>query len=153
MLRPRIIGCALLLSLLHFSASAPAVRAQTPAPQQLAGVNPIPSVEVLSDTHGVDLSPFIREAIGLIYKNWSGLLPEEARPPQSKQGESAIRIKILPDGRIGAMWLDSSTHDDAINRACWQAIAHVEQFAPLPDAMGSNPLLLRIHFYVNTQPH
>lgn len=150
--RLRIVGYALLLSLLRFSASSPAVRAQTPAPQQLASINPAPSVEVLSDTHGVDLNPFIRQAIGLIYKNWTALLSEEVKPPQSKQGESAIRIKILPDGRIGAMWLDSSTHDDAINRSCWQAIAHVEQFPPLPDAMSSNPLLLRIHFYVNTPP-
>jgi TonB family protein len=142
---------ALLLSLLYLPGSAR--QAQTKVPQQVENIDPFPTVEVLSDTHGADLNPYIRSAIGLIYKNWTALLPGEVKPPQSKQGESVIRIRILPDGRIGAMWLDSSTHDDAINRACWQAVTRLEQFPPLPDAMGSNPLLLRIHFYVNTQPH
>lgn len=151
--RSLFLSGALVLSLLPLTAAAQQASEPRNDVHMLSdSASSAPTVEVLSDTHGADLSPFIRQAIGLIYKNWTALLPEEAKPPQSKQGESAIRIKILPDGRIGAMWLDSSTHDDAINRSCWQAIARVEQFPPLPDAMSSNPLLLRIHFYVNTPP-
>lgn len=108
-------------------------------------------VDVLSDTGGVDVGPYIKQIVGTIYKNWLPLIPQEARPPQSSKGEALIRFRILPDGRIGNMWLDGSTHDDAINRACWGAIA-AAQFPALPTALGSKPLDLRLHFYVNVKP-
>ena len=110
-------------------------------------------VEILSDTNGVDIQPYVKQIMGMIYKNWKALLPAEAKPPQSKQAEAAIRLKLLPDGRIAGMWLDSSTHDDAINQACWRAIASNGQFPPLPAGIASKPLEMRIHFSVNMQPH
>ncbi len=118
-----------------------------------AGTSLPGDVEILSDTGGVDLRPYIKQIVGLIYKNWMPLIPAEAKPPESKQGESSIRFTILPDGRIGAMHLDASTHDDSINRSCWGAITSMGQFPALPAAMGPKPLELRIHFYVNRQPH
>lgn len=108
-------------------------------------------VEVLSDTGGVNLRPYIKQIVGMIYKAWLPLVPQEAKPPESKQGEAQIRFKILPDGSIGAMWLDGSTHDDAINMACWKSISGVGKFPPLP--AGLDPLVLRIHYYLNTKPH
>ena len=79
-------------------------------------------VEVLSDTQGVDFNPYLRRLLADIYRNWLPLIPEEAKPPLSKQGETLVRFTILPDGRIGGMWLDGSTHDDAINRSAWGSI-------------------------------
>src|SRR6185437_5256522 len=89
-------------------------------------------VEILSDRQGVDFNPYIRRIIADIYRNWMPLIPEEAMPPLSKQGETLVRFMILPDGRIGGMWLDGSTHDDAINRSAWGSITSEGQFPPLP---------------------
>jgi hypothetical protein len=109
-------------------------------------------VEVLSDRQGVDFNPYIRRLLADIYRNWLPLIPEEAKPPLSKQGETLVRFMILPDGRIGGMWLDGSTHDDAINRSAWGSITSEGQFPPLPSQFHGPNLELRIHYYVNKQP-
>ena len=58
--------------------------------------------EVLSDTQGVDFGPYLRRILSDIKRNWEPLpVPEEARPPLNKQGETLIRFVINPDGSIG----------------------------------------------------
>jgi len=105
--------------------------------------------EILSDTQGVDFGPYIRRILGDIKRNWIPLIPEEARPPLNKQGETLIRFTILPDGRIAAMNLDGSSQDTAIDRACWGGITGVGQFPPLPANFHGPNLELRIDFLTN----
>jgi TonB family protein len=106
-------------------------------------------VEVLSDMQGVDFGPYIRRILSDIKRNWIPLIPEEARPPLNKQGETLIRFTILPDGRIAAMSLDASSQDQAIDRACWGGITGVGQFPPLPANFHGPNLELRIDFLTN----
>jgi hypothetical protein len=106
-------------------------------------------VDVLSDTMGVDFDPYLKKIIHEIYVTWLPLIPEEARPPLNKSGETLIRFTILPNGKIGAMALDGSSHDDAINRAAWGSILGVGQFPALPSAFHGPNLELRIHYLVN----
>jgi outer membrane biosynthesis protein TonB len=109
-------------------------------------------VDVLSPAQpGVDLGPYLRKIIADVYRNWYPLIPEETRPPLSKQGETWIRFTINPDGSIGAMHLDASTHDDSINRSCWGSITSEGQFPDLPKNWHG-PLELRFHYLVNKQP-
>jgi TonB family protein len=105
--------------------------------------------EILSDVQGVDFGPYIRRILGDIKRNWIPLIPEEARPPLNKQGETLIRFTILPDGRIAAMNLDGSSQDQAIDRACWGGITGVGQFPPLPANFHGPNLELRIDFLTN----
>jgi outer membrane biosynthesis protein TonB len=120
------------------------------APVAHQGLNT--GVEVLSDTMGVDFAPYLRRILSDIRRTWIPLIPEEARPPLNKQGETLIRFTILPDGSIGAMHLDASTHDDAMNRAAWGGIVGVGQFPPLPSNFKGPNLELRIAFLVNMNP-
>ena len=106
-------------------------------------------VEVLSDTQGVDFSEYLRRLKSDIYRNWIPLLPVETEPPLSKQGETYIRFTILPDGRIGEMHLEGSTHDDAINKAAWGSITSEGQFPPLPSKFHGPNLELRFLYMVN----
>ena len=105
--------------------------------------------EILSDTQGVDFGPYIRRILSDIKRNWIPLIPEEARPPLNKQGETLVRFTILPDGRIAAMNLDGSSQDQAIDRACWGAITGEGQFPPLPANFHGPNLELRIDFFTN----
>jgi TonB family protein len=105
--------------------------------------------EVLSDTQGVDFGPYIRKILGDIKRNWIPLIPEEARPPLNKQGETLIRFTISSDGHITAMNLDGSSQDTAIDRACWGGITGVGQFPPLPTQFKGPNLELRVDFYTN----
>lgn len=109
-------------------------------------------VDILSDTEGVNFNPYLKRILYEIYHTWLPLIPEEARPPLNKQGETLIRFTILPDGRIGAMTLDGSTHDQAIDRAAWGSITGVGQFPPLPKEFHGPNLELRIHYLVNKNP-
>lgn len=112
----------------------------------------IGGVEVLSDMQGVNFNPYLRRLIADIYRNWMPLIPEECKPPLSKEGETVIRLTILPDGRIGAMHLDGSTHDDAINRAAWGSITSEGQFPPLPSQFHGPNLVLQLTYQINKQP-
>ena len=105
--------------------------------------------EILSDTQGVDFGPYLRRILSDIKRTWIPQIPEEARPPLNKQGETLIRFTILPDGRIGAMNLDGSSQDSAIDRACWGGITGVGQFPPLPPNFHGPNLELRIDFLTN----
>lgn len=109
-------------------------------------------VDVLSDTMGVDFNPYLRRILRQIYNTWLPLIPEEARPPLNKSGETLIRFSILPDGRIGGMHLDGSTQDQALDRAAWGSITGVGQFPPLPKEFHGPNLELRIHYLVNKRP-
>jgi TonB family protein len=106
-------------------------------------------VDVLSDTQGVNFDPYLKKIIREIYNTWIPLIPEEARPPLNKQGVTQIRFTILPDGRIGAMHIDGSTQDIALDRAAWGSITGVGQFPPLPSEFHGPNLELRIHYLVN----
>ncbi len=105
--------------------------------------------EILSDTQGVNFQPYLRRILQEIYDQWIPLIPEEARPPLRKAGVTQIRFTILPDGSIGAMHLDGSTHDDALNKAAWGSITGVGQFPALPSQFHGPNLELRIHYLVN----
>jgi TonB family protein len=105
--------------------------------------------EVLSPPQpGVDLGPYLRKILADVQRNWYPLIPEEAKPPISKQGETLIRFTINPDGSISAMALDGSTHDDAINKSAWGSITSEGQFPPLPKNW-KGPIELRFHYLVN----
>jgi outer membrane biosynthesis protein TonB len=108
-------------------------------------------MEILSDTQGVDFDAYLRRLLSDVRRTWIPLIPEEARPPLNKRGITQVRFTILPDGRLGAMHLDGSTHDTAIDRAAWGAIVGVGTYQALPAAYKGN-LELRISFYVNTEP-
>ncbi|HEY0264147.1 MAG TPA: TonB C-terminal domain-containing protein [Granulicella sp.] len=109
-------------------------------------------VDILSDTMGVNFNPYLNKIMRQIYNTWIPLIPEEARPPLNKQGATQIRFTILPNGRIGGMVLEGSTHDDALNRAAWGSITGVGQFPPLPSEFHGPNLELRIHYLVNMKP-
>ncbi len=106
-------------------------------------------VDILSDTMGVNFDPYLKRIMRQIYNTWIPLIPEEARPPLNKQGVTQIRFIILPDGKIGGMVLEGSTHDDALNRAAWGSITGVGQFPALPAEFHGPNLTLRVHYLVN----
>jgi TonB family protein len=105
--------------------------------------------EILSDTQGVDFGPYIRRILSDIKRNWIPLIPEEARAPLNKQGETLIRFTINSDGTIAHMSLDGSSQDTAIDRACWGGITGVGQFPPLPANFKGPNLELRVDFFTN----
>ncbi len=106
-------------------------------------------MQVLSDTQGVDFSQWMSHMYRDVMRNWIPLLPEETEPPLNKRGETYIIITILPDGKIGDMRLEDSTHDVAIDKSAWGALISEGQFEALPREFHGPNLVLRCHFVVN----
>jgi TonB family protein len=109
-------------------------------------------VDVLSDTMGVDFGPYIERVIWDTKRAWYPIIPESARPPLDKQGRVLIRFKILPDGTVTDMRLESPSGDVSLDRAAWAGITGAAPYAPLPKAFKGPYLELRFYFLYNIRP-
>jgi TonB family protein len=110
------------------------------------------AVDVLSDTMGVDFGPYIERVIYDTKRSWYPIIPESARPPLDKQGRVLIRFKILPDGTVTDMKLESPSGDVSLDRAAWAGITGAAPYGPLPRAFKGPYLELRFYFLYNIRP-
>lgn len=137
------LSIALLAPCLIKSASA---QPSAPAsPLQSPGLNL--SSEILSDTNGADLSPYMKTLVSGLKTRWLPLANAANQPPL-KQQQTAIDITIAPDGHIQAMKLEDSTHTIALDKAAWSA-AKETTYLPPPTGIKDQTLKLRIHFMVD----
>jgi TonB family protein len=149
MKRMRAVGCVVALVCGCGVGWAQEVKpAPTSDATQAASLADQHQIEILSDTQGVDFHPYLKHAMRQIYKQWLALMPEGAEE-QKEKGVTLIRLTINRDGTIGAMHLDGSANDDALDRAAWGAIRAVKKFAVLPSAFHGANVEVRIHFLVN----
>jgi TonB family protein len=117
---------------------------QTPTPY----VAPQPSnfgtsVDILSDTGGVNINPYMKKTISDLTRRWDLLVPDTARHPLAKD-EASITFTIAADGKVSAMMLGDRTHNVALDKAAWSAVT-TTSFLPPP----TGSLKLRVHFVVN----
>src|ERR1700730_16722400 len=78
-------------------------------------------VELLTDTNGANMDPYMKTLISDLRKHWLPLAREAANHPLVKQEETILSLSIGPDGHILAMQLEGSTHDAALDNAAWSA--------------------------------
>ncbi|MGB7169568.1 MAG: cell envelope integrity protein TolA, partial [Acidobacteriaceae bacterium] len=110
------------------------------------------AVDILSDTMGVDFGPYIQRVIWDTKRSWYPLIPEEARSPINKQGKVLIRFRIMPDGSVQSMQLESPSGDVALDRSAWAGITGASPFPPLPKEFKGPFLELRFYFLYNIEP-
>jgi TonB family protein len=102
------------------------------------------SIDLLSDTGGVDVSPYVKSMVSDLRKSWLRLAVDTANQPLTKKEETTITFAIAPDGTVSAMKLDGSTHNVALDKTAWAAV-QATSYLPLP----TGDLKLRVHFVVN----
>ncbi|MGA9719760.1 MAG: TonB family protein [Acidobacteriaceae bacterium] len=107
------------------------------------------SVEILSDTMGVDFGPYMQRVIAATYRSWLPLIPESARPPLDKSGKVGIEFVIAKDGSVQGMKLKFPSGDVALDRAAWGGITGASPYPPLPKEFKGPYLALRFGFYYN----
>ena len=107
-------------------------------------------VEIITDTKGVNLAPYLGKAIEEIRINWYQLIPESARAPQLKKGETTIEFTISGYGTVKGMKLFEAAGDNGMDSAAWKAISNTK-FDPLPDALKDTGVGLRIKFRYNPE--
>jgi hypothetical protein len=76
---------------------------------------PIGGVEILTDTHGVNFAPYLRQVSQDIERNWHSLIPQSV----NRKGNVAIECAIAKDGKVADIFLVArpKADDDALVRA------------------------------------
>jgi TonB family protein len=102
--------------------------------------------EVLSDTMGVDFSPYLQRLLQNVKENWYRSIPESA---MDKKGKVTIEFAILKDGSVAGMDRVLSSGDIALDRAAWASITRSNPCPPLPANFSGPYLGLRFTYYYN----
>jgi TonB family protein len=108
-----------------------------------------PSVEVLSDASGVDLSTYLNIVVRTVRSNWHALIPVKARDPEKKQGKVSIELAILRKGKIVRAAVSSSSGDQVLDRAALGSILASSPLPALPAQLSAANLILRLNFQYN----
>jgi TonB family protein len=108
-----------------------------------------PSVEVLSDASGVDLSTYLNTVVRTVRSNWHALMPAKARDPEKKQGKVSIGLTILRNGKIVRAAVSSSSGDEVLDRAALGSILASSPLLALPAQLTAANLILRLNFQYN----
>jgi TonB family protein len=97
---------------------------------------------------GATILPNIEETT---YKAWLPLVPEEARPPQSKARSVRIHLMLAADGRPRGLLLQKPSGDIVLDRAAWGAITNA-QYAPFPQEFDLPVIQMAYTFNYNQGP-
>jgi len=108
-----------------------------------------PSVEVLSEASGVDLSTYLNTVVRFVRSNWHALIPAKARDPEKKQGKVSVEFTILRNGKIVRAAVSSSSGDQALDRAALGSILASSPLPALPAQLTAANLILRLNFQYN----
>jgi TonB family protein len=104
------------------------------------------SLEILSDTQGVDFGPYLQRILQDVRENWYRAIPESA---EMKKGKLMIEFAITKDGKVADMRLVATSNDVALDRAAWAGISASNPFPPLPSDFTGPYLALRFRFFYN----
>ncbi len=134
----------------------PKTEAPQPSTQESPAV-PSPSAnsgegfEILSDTQGVDFSPYVRRTLAALKRNWYSVMPEDAL--LGKKGLVSVVFKILPDGATNKdILLERKSSSNLLDGAALKAVQNSAPFEPLPSQFHGPYLELRIWFLYNLRP-
>jgi hypothetical protein len=131
------------------SASAPA-HPVVPSDKSSAGVPTQGGVQILSDTEGVNFSPYVKQWYAITQTTWLQHMPSAVNQPQLLKGVVAIRFKILPSGHIkdGSMILEGRSGYEVLDRAAWAALTG-SNYPALPSEFHGPYVELRVVFVYN----
>jgi len=121
--------------------------------ESAGATGPVPpkrdSIEILSDTMGVNFGPYMKRLRFQVQSHWDPLIPESAMPPQMKKGVVVIEFSIRKKGTVEDMKLVSGSGDVAFDRAAWGAIVNAVPLPNLPGEFAGDSLKIRAHFLYN----
>jgi TonB family protein len=160
----RIQSLALLGTLASLLAGAAAMAQAPNAPGDDASTSlrprfPLAAVrlpEVLSDSMGVDFTPYFHQSVlPILRRNWHSMVREKGLAP-STAWKVVAEFTILNDGTLNDLKLAESSGDSEADQAALEAITSSAPFAALPAEFKGESLVLRCHldvFFPNMAPN
>jgi TonB family protein len=104
-------------------------------------------IEIMSDTNGVDMKPYILRVLQSVRRNWLSVYPESAR--LGLRGQVVVQFAIAPDGVISKTVFISQAPSDALNRAVISAFSMSNPLPALPPEFKGSRIVLQFTFSYN----
>lgn len=119
--------------------------------EDLGAVQPnfnTPYPTILSDTRGVDFTPYLIRLLRKVRSNWYAVIPDSAR---WEQGRVIIIFTIEKDGSVprGQPTIVSSSGRSHLDRPAFGAIRAAQPFPPLPAEFDGPNIVLQFTFLYN----
>jgi TonB family protein len=108
---------------------------------------PLPTI--LSDTRGVDFTPYLIRLLRKVRANWYATIPESAR--WGEQGRVVIVFTIMPDGAVPPAHptIVATSGRSHLDRPALAAIRGAQPFPPLPQEFDGPNIVLQFTFLYN----
>jgi TonB family protein len=104
--------------------------------------------EVLSDSMGVDFTPYLHESVlPVVRQSWHSVARQKGLAP-SAAWKIVAEFTILKDGAVYGLKLAESSGEPDADQAALDAITSSAPFAPLPAEFKKDSLALRCHLDV-----
>jgi TonB family protein len=110
------------------------------------------SIELLTDTQGVDFGPFMQSVYRSVKREWFAGMPPSIE--KGDKGIVSIQFRVQQDGKVPADSLKvvSSSGKKEFDDASLNAIHNVAPFDHLASKFSQPFVELRMIFYYNTAP-
>src|SRR5262249_45521630 len=80
-------------------------------------------VDVVTDTKGIDIEPYVQKVIKRLRASWYSVIPAPARAPELKSGTTKIEFSIACDGKLNGIRIVESSGDRDLDGAAWTAVS------------------------------
>lgn len=105
------------------------------------------TLQLLTDTHGVDVSPYVSTLRDTITRHWH--MPREARAPKLLAGTFVINFIIERGGKLTDVKVKQADGNVNLGRAAYAAITTSKPFPPLPENFQGDQLKFQAEFDYN----
>jgi TonB family protein len=123
-----------------------------PEPPQLPYTPSKPGgrLELLSDPMGVDFTPYLRQVLARVRKNWFAVIPESARMGGNR-GVVLLQFVIDHDGQVPKLVIATPSGSQALDKAAVAGVSASVPFPPLPKEYRGLAIRLQFAFKYNVQ--
>lgn len=105
------------------------------------------ALELLSDSQGADMKPYLIQVLSAVRRNWQAVIPEVAR--MGRRGKVAIQFAIDRDGTVPKLVISTGSGTQSLDRAAIAGITASNPFPPLPPEYKGSQLRLQMVFAYN----
>jgi outer membrane biosynthesis protein TonB len=104
--------------------------------------------QLLTDAQGVDFTPYLRQILQTVKRNWQSVMPETVR--LGRGGKVSIVFSIGREGQVIKLVYNEQSGIDAYDRAAVAGISMSNPFPPLPAAFKGDHIAVQFNFAYNT---
>jgi TonB family protein len=108
---------------------------------------PLRNVDVLSDTQGQDLTPYLRINVHFLHNNWRKLTSTDVIGSSHNVSDLSLEFTVSRDGSLSGAKVAQPSGDDVLDEAALEALKRSSPFHELPSNYAGPSLALRVRLH------